>query len=253
MRRPIRLVRDGFPEPPEMDTAISHAILRRASGGSLPETLRLHRPGRVVAFGPRDRVATGFAEAVAAARAQGFGAVERLAGGRAAVFHEGTIAFSWVTPDPAPREKIRERFDATTDILLEAMRALGVDARLGEVPGEYCPGEDSINARGATKIVGIGQRVIARAAHVGGVIVVTGSALIRDTLLPVYESLGLGWEPDTAGAIDDEVPGAVWEDAERAVLDAFGSRFELEEGVLDRDTLALAEELRSRHVAGVRT
>lgn len=249
MRRRVHLVRDAFPDPPEMDTAVSHAILRRASDGELPETLRVHRPGRIVAFGPRDRVAPGFAEAVDAARAQGFDAVERLAGGRAAVFHEGTIAFSWVTPDDAPREKIRERFDATTEILLEAMRALGVDARLGEVPGEYCPGEDSVNARGATKIVGIGQRVIARAAHVGGVIVVTGSGLVREPLLPVYAALGLDWDPATVGSVEDEVAGTTWEAAERAVLEAFAERLDLEEAALEARTFEVAGELRSRHRA----
>ncbi|HJV04113.1 MAG TPA: lipoate--protein ligase family protein, partial [Actinomycetota bacterium] len=68
MNRTIRLVRQGFPDPPEMDTAVSHATLRRVSEGLEPETLRLHRPAHVVAFGPRDRVAPGFGRAVAAAR-----------------------------------------------------------------------------------------------------------------------------------------------------------------------------------------
>lgn len=245
--QPLALVRDAFVEPPEMDTAVSHAILRRVSQGELPATLRLHRPGRVVAFGPRDRVLPGFPAAVRAARDGGFGAVERLAGGRAAIFHEGTIAFSWITPDPSPREAIRARFDATTAILLEAMRELGVDARVGEVPGEYCPGDDSINARGATKIVGIGQRVIARAAHVGGVIVVGGSALVREALVPVYAALGLDWDPATTGAIEDEVPGVTWDEAEAAVAAAFGRRFDLAEAETEPATLARAESLIPRH------
>lgn len=242
-----RLVRDGFPDPEWMDTAVSHAILRRASEGEIGETLRLHRPGRVVAFGPRDRVAPGFAAAVAAARAQGYGVVERLAGGRAAVFHEGTLAFSWVTPDPSPRERIRERFDAVTGVALDALRSLGVDARLGEVPGEYCPGEDSINARGRTKIVGVGQRVIARAAHVGGVIVVEGAARIREVLLPVYRALELAWDPATVGSVAEEAAGTTWEDMEGALRKAFEARFRLEEGPLDAATLDLARDLAPRH------
>jgi octanoyl-[GcvH]:protein N-octanoyltransferase len=157
-RRTIHLVRDGFPEPAEMDTAVSHATLRRVAEGLEPETLRLHRPAAVVAFGPRDRVAPGFPRAVAAAREHGFASIERLAGGRAAVFHEGTIAFSWAIPDPSAREGIRRRFDEIAGIMVEAMRSLGVDARIGEVPGEYCPGEHSVNARGETKVVGVGQR-----------------------------------------------------------------------------------------------
>ena len=131
-----------------MDTGVSHARLRLVASGRLPETLRVHRPGPIVAFGPRDRVASGFAEAVAAARVQGFGAVEWLAGGRAAVFHEGTISFSWAIPDPKAREGIRPRFDAVAEIIVEALRSLGVDERIGEIPGEYCAGEHSVNARG---------------------------------------------------------------------------------------------------------
>jgi lipoate-protein ligase A len=230
-----------------MDTAVSHAVLRRASEGQVGPTLRLHRPGAVVAFGPRDRVAPGFAEAVAAARAHGYGVVERLAGGRAAVFHERTIAFSWVTPHPAPREGIRARFDATTEIMVEALRAVGVDARPGEVPGEYCPGEDSINAGGRTKLVGVGQRVIARAAHVGGVIVVDEGDRIREVLLPVYRALGLEWDPDTVGSVAEEVPDATWEDVEESVRAAFAARFRLEEGPLDADTLERARDLAPRH------
>src|SRR5439155_4632372 len=100
--RRIRLITEGFPEPPTRDTAVSHAILRRVSDGLEPETLRLHRPGAIVAFGPIDRHTPGFQEAVDAARAAGYEAILRLAGGRAAVFHEDTIAFSWVVPDPSP-------------------------------------------------------------------------------------------------------------------------------------------------------
>jgi octanoyl-[GcvH]:protein N-octanoyltransferase len=245
--RRIRVIRQGFPEPQEMDTAISHATLRLVAERRLPETLRLHRPADVVAFGPRDLVAPGFQAAVAAARAHGFGAIERLAGGRAAVFHEGTLAFSWAIPDPSPREGIHRRFDEVAEIMAEAVRSLGVDARIGEVPGEYCPGEHSVNARGKTKLVGVGQRVLARAAHVGGVVVVTWSDRIRRVLLPVYEALKLDWDPATVGSVDDEREGTSWEEVERAVLDAFAVRFGVEEGELTPETLSLGRDLAPRH------
>jgi lipoate-protein ligase A len=145
----VRLARTEFPQPETLDTAVSHALLRRVSEGLEPETVRLHRPGAVMAFGPVDRHAPGFGAAVAAARAHGFGCVLRLAGGRAAVFHEETIAFSWVTPDPTPRTGIRRRFAELAATVADAFADLGVDARVGEVPGEYCPGEFSVNARGA--------------------------------------------------------------------------------------------------------
>ena len=79
----------------------------RVAAGELPETLRLARPGAIVAFGKRDVVSPGYADAVQAARAGGFEAIERLAGGRAAVFHEGTIAFAHAIPDADPRDADR--------------------------------------------------------------------------------------------------------------------------------------------------
>jgi octanoyl-[GcvH]:protein N-octanoyltransferase len=247
--RPVlHVVRDSFPEPEELDTAVSHATLRLVAEGRLPPTLRVHRPGAVVAFGPRDRVAPGFPDAVAAARSQGFGVVERLAGGRAAVFHQGTIAFSWAIPDPRAREGIRPRFDAVAEIVVDALRSLGVDAGVGELPGEYCPGEHSVNAGGRTKLMGVGQRIIDGAAHVGGVIVVTGADRVRDVLIPVYRALDLPWDPATVGSLEDEVPGMTWDRAADAVIASFGRRYELVETVLEPEVLDRARTLASRHV-----
>jgi octanoyl-[GcvH]:protein N-octanoyltransferase len=245
--RRIQVLRVGFPEPDEMDTAVSHAVLRLVALGELPETLRLHRPAAVVAFGPRDRVAAGFDAAVRAARDHGFGAIERLAGGRAAVFHPGTLAFSWAVRDASPREGIRPRFDEVAAILVEAVRSLGVDARIGEVPGEYCPGEHSVNARGRTKLVGVGQRVIAGAAHVGGVAVITGAERIREVLLPVYDALELEWDRATVGSLEDEAPGTTVENAEAAILGAFAARYELAEADVPEAVPVLARELAPRH------
>jgi lipoate-protein ligase A len=164
------------------------------------------------------------------------------------VFHEGTIAFSWAVPDPSPRTGIRRRFRELADILAAAFRDLGVDARVGEVPGEYCPGEFSVNARGETKLMGVGQRLVQRAAHVGGVIVVSGTGRVRSVLVPVYRSLGIDWDPATAGSLEDEVPGLSWDVAATAILRRFGESHDLmEEPGFDERTLALADELEARH------
>jgi lipoate-protein ligase A len=133
--------------------------------------------------------------------------------------------------------------------MAEAFRSLGVDARIGQVPGEYCPGDHSVNARGRTKLMGVGQRVVARAAHVGGVAVVGGSDRIRDVLIPVYEALELEWDPATVGSLQDEQPAISWAEAERAIVAEFAARHDLrEEEGFNAETLGLAEELRSRHV-----
>lgn len=223
--------------PPWLDTAISWALLYRAAAGTQPETLRLFRPARVVALGPSDRLSPGFDAARVAARAAGFTAVDRLAGGRAALFHEQTIAFAWTVPDTEARAHIRERYEAMSNLIAQALRRLGVDARVGAVPGEYCPGDYSVNARGATKLMGVGQRVFVHAAHVGGVICVDGAPLLRDVLTPVYASLGLAWDPATSGSVADELgeagTGRLWDTVFDAILDEVAANYPVEDGALD--------------------
>ena len=155
--RKIRVAREDFRERAALDTAVSRALLRQVARGEEPETLRVYTPADVVAFGPQDTRAEGYAAATAAARAQGFEAIERLAGGRAAVFHGGTIAFSWTMPDGTPRDDVMARFDEAADIMMRALMRLGIDARVGEVAGEYCPGQHSVNARGERKLMGVGS------------------------------------------------------------------------------------------------
>src|SRR3954447_25630529 len=87
----LRVVTQSFPDDPSLDTAVSRALLERVAAGELPETLRLARPGKTVGIGQEDTVAAGNADAAGAARERGFEAVLRLAGGRAAVFHEHTV------------------------------------------------------------------------------------------------------------------------------------------------------------------
>jgi octanoyl-[GcvH]:protein N-octanoyltransferase len=247
--RRIRLLTESFPDRPSFDTAVSHALLRRASAGLGSETLRFHRPGPIVAFGRQDVAAPGYRSAVQAARRGGFEAVERLAGGRAAVFHQRTIAFSWCIPTPTPRETITQRFGELDDVVAGGLRRLGVDAHIGEIAGEYCPGRYSVNARGEKKIMGVGQRLLRRAAHVGGVVVVAGADQVRDILVPVYRALQLDWRPQTVGSIEEEVGPVSYETAVQALLDELSHRHELVEGELGPEDLALAEELAPQHLA----
>jgi octanoyl-[GcvH]:protein N-octanoyltransferase len=246
--RSLRVVEDSFPDDPALDTAISRALMERVAAGQLPETLRLARPGAMVAFAKQDANAPGYSAAVAAARAQGFEAVLRLAGGRAAVFHEDTLAIAHSIPDADPRPGIQERFQQTADLIAAALARLGIDARVGEVPGEYCPGTYSVNAGGKRKLAGIGQRLIKGGSHMGGVIVADGAERIRDVLVPVYAALGLDWEPATAGSVADEAPGTTLDDVEAAIRAEYAKRYELVEVALDAETLALARRLLAEHL-----
>jgi octanoyl-[GcvH]:protein N-octanoyltransferase len=243
----LTLLDESFPDDPALDVAVSRAVMHRVGRGELPETLRIARPAAVVAFAKRDAVADGYAEAVAAARREGFGAILRLAGGRAAIFHEGTLEVAHAAPDPEPRAGIHERFEAEATLISRALRRLGVDARVGEVAGEYCPGRWSVNAAGRRKLAGIGQRIVAGGSHTGTVLVVSDGRRIRRVLEPVYAALGLPWDPATVGAVEDEVPGVTWEGVRAALLEEYAARFELMPGRLDAKTMAFARELAHEH------
>jgi lipoate-protein ligase A len=248
--RSLRVLHDSFPDDPALDTAVSRAVMLRVAAGELPETLRLARPAAVVAFAKRDALAPGYPRALAAARTQGFGAVLRLAGGRAAIFHEGTLELAHAVPHPDPKAGIHARFEATATLTAAALRGLGIDARVGEVPGEYCPGRWSVNAAGERKLAGIGQRVVAGGSHTGAVVVVEGAERIRGILEPVYAALELEWDPAAVGAVADELPAgevAAWEAVRDALLAEYARRFELIPGELDEDTLALARGVAVEH------
>ena len=199
----------------------------------------------MVAFGRQDVNSSGYPDAVRAARAGGFEAVQRLAGGRAAVFHECTIAFAWAGRARDTWSGTHDRFRTIARIVERALRRLGVDARTGEIPREYCPGAYSINARGQAKLAGIGQRLIKGGWHIGGVIVVAEADRVRDVLVPVYEALGLDWDPATTGALDQEVPGIGWEEVAAALRAELPAH---EPAGLDAATLALAERFEPEHL-----
>lgn len=245
----LTLIRESSPGP--LDVAISHSVLSAVSAGEMSPTLRLHIPGAMVAFGRADRVTDGYQSAVRAARAHGFDAVERLAGGRAAVFHESTIAFSVALAEPEPKTGIEERFEMIATLMADAFETLGVDARVGEVAGEYCPGKWSVNVGGKVKVMGVGQRLVRGAVHIGGVVVVDGADRIRDVLIPVYRALGLDWDPRTAGSLADRSPGITMDLAMEAILDQFARRYTLTEGVLPTPILVRAERLLDDHLPRV--
>jgi octanoyl-[GcvH]:protein N-octanoyltransferase len=237
----LHLIRHSFPDQPELSTAVSRTILERVAAGELPPTIRIHRPASEVAFGRQDVASPGYAEAVEAARAAGFAAVERLAGGRAAVFHPGTIAIARAYADPQPPKRTYARFEEMAELIASALRELGVDARVGEVPGEYCPGAYSVNARGAVKLAGIGQRMIRGGAHLGGVVVASGGDEIAGVLVPVYEALDLDWDPATSGSVAEELgrevdPGEL----EEALIAELGKRYELVSSELNEELVSAA-------------
>jgi lipoate-protein ligase A len=245
----VRLVRHGFPDDPALDVAVGHALLERAARGEIGPTLRVYRPGPTVAFGRLDRLRPGFRAAVAAARAHGFEPVLRQPGGRAAAYGPGALCLDVVRPEAEAIPALQARFEAAAELLAGALRAVGVDARVGEVPGEYCPGAWTVNARGRVKLAGTAQRVVRGASLLGAVVLVSGGAAVRAVLEDVYAALALDWDAATAGAAEDDVPGLSVEAVERAVLAAYaaGRPEPLCDGDLDAGTIARARALADGH------
>jgi lipoate-protein ligase A len=240
---PMRLLRSGEAGSAALELAISHALLTRVSHGELPSPLRVYRPRAAVAFGKLDRLSPGFDAAVAAARTHGYEPVLRLPGGHAAAYNAASIGIDvvWALDDPATGT--HDRFAHEGERLAAALRGLGVDARVGEVPGEYCPGAYSVNARGSVKLIGTAQRLVRGGPLHGASIDVGDGPGVRADLREVYAALGLEWDESTAGALDEEVGGVTLEAVEAAVIAAYGA---LEPADLDSDTLALAHRLKSQ-------
>ncbi len=148
---------------------------------------------------------------------------------------------------PTPTSTSPRRYEATAATVATALRALGVDARVGAVAGEYCPGDFSVNARGTRKLSGTAQRVIRGGAYVGTVLVVRDATRVAGAVGELYAALGLDVQPDTTGAVEDEVAGVTLEAVEGALVDAYAARFgALERSQLDPRTLAAAEHAEAR-------
>ena len=243
----LRVLEAAYPGRPAFDTAVSRALLAAVSRGEIGESLRLYEPDDVLAFSVLDRVRPGFPRAVELAREQGFAPMLRLAGGRAAVFTTRSLAFAWCIPVAEPRVGVEARFQRLAAIVRDALRALGVDARIGAVSGEYCPGDYSVNEGGRRKLMGVGQRLVRHAAHVGGVIVVREAARVAETLLPVYGAMGLEMDPAAVGSVDQTRPGTGLAEVREALLARFAAEYALEPIGAEPQLLAAAETLEGEH------
>ena len=230
-----------------LEVAVSHALVERVSAGTLGPVLRIYRPAPTLAFGRLDALLPGFPAAAAAAREHGFEPVVRAPGGHAVAYHEGCLVVDEVIPERDPIAGMQDRFARSGEWLAEALAAVGVDARVGQIAGEFCPGDYTVSAGGRVKLVGTAQRVVRHASLLAASIAVSDGDALRAVLTDVYRELALEWDPATAGAIDDDVPGATLDSVEQAIRSVYGRRWELVGGELDAGTLAQAGQLEPRH------
>nr|WP_231709349.1 lipoate--protein ligase family protein [Arthrobacter sp. zg-Y895] len=216
----------------DLDFAL--AMLDAVRSGGLGPALRIYRPRPTVALGQRDAKLPGFAAAQAACRRQGFEPLVRKAGGRAAAYHDGCLVLDHVEPDADAIAGSRRRFADFGELLAGAFRKVGLTAGVGEIPGEYCPGEFTVSggAPGGEqiKLVGTAQRVIAGGWLFSSVLVVENALPLRRVLTDCYAELGLGWDPRTAGAARDLAPELDMAQVQDAVLAAYAGYAPLVDG-----------------------
>jgi len=205
------------------DLERSVELLRAVAAGTIVQdrVVRLYAPVPTVAMSRRESRLPGFETASRASVERGFAPVVRPTGGRAVAYDESCIVFDVIAREEEGSIDQARFFREIGDALAAAMRGLGVDARVGDVPGEYCPGEFSINARGAVKLIGTSQRAVRGARLLSGMLPLAGVERFADVLLAVNGALELDWDPATFGSFgaeSDGLPRAVVEDALIAAL-----------------------------------
>lgn len=226
----VWVIRDQLTGDGPLDTATSRAILRAVGAGDMPETFEIGLSSRVLAFGKHDTSSPGFDASVDIASEHGFEPTVRIAGGRAAVFHESTVRFGWTRQVDDPASTMHDGFRDLSGFVVATLGDFGIHAEVGEIPGEYCPGQYSVHI-GSKKVMGVGQRLTRNAAHVGGVVVLSNSEVINGVLVPIYELLGIEMQPAATGSVADAfgVDAAVFMD--RMTDHVVGNRPFAHEGV----------------------
>jgi lipoate-protein ligase A len=233
---------------PALELALARAMVMQARLGQIEEALRIYRPASaVVVFGRRDTRLPGFPGAVDAARAAGFEPVVRATGGRAVAYTGAALVVDHVRNESTSTGGQDVRFAEFGQRFVDLFRGLGADARLGAVPGEYCPGAHSVNARGVEKLVGTAQRMVPGAWLFSSLIVVGDEDRLRPVLTEVYRCLGQDFDESSVGSLSREVPGLDLDTVEAAIVDAYQEGGPAIPVPVDSDLLELARSLVAQH------
>lgn len=228
--------------------ALGHVLARRAERDDAFEALHVYQPaGRAVVFGRRETRSPGFPGAVRAARHAGFEPLIRATGGRAVAYTERTVVVHHARHEKEPIGGHDARFVEFGELLVDVLRTLGVEARLGAVPGEYCPGAHSVNARGETKLVGTAQRVLRQAWLFSSLVVVGDEAELRPVLAEVYGHLAEPFDSTSVGSLSAENPALEPAGVAGALLAAYAGTTEAVGVSALGDVLAEAVRLAPDH------
>ena len=214
------VVRDESAAPP---TSWEPPALTGPATSPQPATIRAYTTLATAAFSRRDSRLPGYPAAAASARALGFAPVLRTVGGHLAPLHEETLIVDLISPSADPLARTRHRFRQASTAICGVLRRFGVPAQVGELPGEYCPGEFSVNASGSTKLAGIAQRVTSWGFLLSINLVVGNPDPLRAVVEACYRDLDLPVDPARVGAVGDHLPGIAAADLAQALIPALAS------------------------------
>ena len=227
---------------PAEDVVLGPLLLARGLSGAR-EIVRIWRPEPTAAFSRRDSRRPGFERATEVVRERGFVPVIRPQGGQLAAYHRGSVAIDHVVRTSNPTDGLKARFEQFATLHAGVLSAFGLDVRVGELPGEYCPGEYSINVAGVTKVVGSAQRITRDGWLFSTIVQVAGSAEIRDVLTAAYDALGYELDSSTIGSAEDYEPGIRAGAVEQALIDQYSAGSDVIRGELSTEILREVSEL----------
>lgn len=218
--RPLVLPASVVVGPPTCDVVLGLVLLREGLPGA-SEMIRVYTPAPTAAFSRRDSRQPEFPTALRAAQEAGFAPVLRGPGGRLAAYHRGSVVIDHIVRAAHAQDGLVERFELFAALHATVLSELGLDARVGELEGEYCPGQYSVNGAGVAKLVGSAQRLTRDGWLFSSVIQVQGTDALRDVLIPTHHALNYDLAASTIGTVEDFVPGLTTEIVADALLRAY--------------------------------
>lgn len=236
------LVPDSLSNP-EDGFGLQQALLEDVAAGERDATALVWSSSRYVGATHLETRLTGFGAAIEESGKLGFPVLVRNSGGGAVAANEGSISFSLTFPVADMRRGLYERYSEGADLIIAALKRVGIEAEAGEVEGEFCPGEYSVRSGGpgGIKVAGLAQRVTRRAARLEALILVSETAALVPVLTKFYGALDLRFRPQSVGDLPTSVPQVV-----QALSAETQARYEAYEAPLEEKLLGRARTLRVR-------
>ncbi len=221
------------------------ALLLRAPSAQWSQLVHVYVPqGPTVAFSGRDLRSPGIGAATEVARAAGFEAVVRSPGGRMVAYDSGAVVIDHLDRTTGIRHAGSATFAANAAQHAEVLRGLGdIDARVGEVDGEYCPGEYSVNVAGTVKVVGSAQRVTSTGSLFSTVVQVVVSDRVRAVIADVSEALGYELRQSSIAGLADYAPALTSDAVAKAFTEDYRGRLGMADGPLPAEVIAHASSV----------